>query len=120
MKIFGHPWVEHEPLYKIENQTEIKATPPNSLLKIEEFDIELLKYCQTNALPYMVTIQSIKEAIFANIYQAKYVRCSKSLAKEIMPIAQNYLFDTQVIAIIDNDKEIEEMAKSSVDGVWFR
>ncbi len=120
MTIFGHPWVEHEPLYRISNQTEIHATPPNTLLKIEAFDIELLKYCHANTLPYMVTIESIKEAIFANIYHAKYVRCSKSLAKTLMPIAQNYLFDTQVLAIIDQEEEIEEMAKANVDGVWFR
>jgi hypothetical protein len=120
MKIFGHPWIEHEPLYKITNQAEIKETPPNTLLKIDHFDIKLLKYCQQNNLAYMVSIGSIKEAIFANIYQAKYVHCSKSLAKEIMPIAQNYLFDTQVIATIDEEKEIEEMAKANVDGVWFK
>jgi len=120
MIIFGHPWVKHEPLYRIRNREEIHTTPPNSLLKIEQFDIELLQYCHANQLAYMVTIENIKEGIFGNIYQAKYLRCSKKLATELMPIAQNYLFDSRILAIIDHEEEIEEMAKANVDGVWFR
>jgi len=34
-----------------------------------------------------------------------------------MPIAQNYLFDTRVLATILQKDEIEEMAKVGVDGV---
>lgn len=120
MKIFGHPWLENEPFYVVKTEEEIKGTPSNSVLKIESFDVPLLKYCQLNALAYMVVVSSIKEALFANLFQAKYIQVSKNLAKELMPIAQNYLFDTQVIAIISNEEEIEEMAKSSVDGVWFK
>ena len=117
MKIFGHPWIESEPFYTIQTIEDIKNTPPNSTLKIENFDIELLHYCDKNSLAYMVVISNIKEAIFANILHAKYLVTSKELAKELMPIAQNYLFDTHVLAFIQNEGEIEEMAKSNVDGV---
>lgn len=120
MIIFGHTEIDHEQFYKIGSADEIFKTPANSLLKIESFEISLLKYCQANKLRYMVTAVDIKEAIFANIFEAGYIRVSKNLAKELMPIAQNYLFDTKVIAIIDDEKEIEEMAKAGVDGVWFR
>ena len=117
MKIFGHPWIESEPFFLIKTIDEIKETPPNTLLKIEAFNIELLNYCHKNALPYMVGVSNIKEAIFANLLHAKYMVASKSLAKELMPIAQNYLFDTQVLAIIGHDDEIEEMARVNLDGV---
>jgi hypothetical protein len=120
MKIFGHPWIESEQFYVVENEEEIKKTPSNSTLVIEVFDIELMKYCQKNLLSYMVNVVDIKEAIFANIVGAKYIKVSKALAKELMPIAQNYLFDSQILALISDEKEIEEMARSGIDGVFLK
>ncbi len=120
MKIFGHPWIETEQFYVVENQEDIKKTPANSTLKIENFNIELMKYCKANSLAYMVNVSDIKETVFANIFGAKYIKASKELAKELMPIAQNYLFDSQILAVISKDLEIEELAKAHVDGVWFK
>jgi len=119
MKVFGHPWVESEPFYRIESREEIPKTPSNSTLQLERFSIELMRYCHKNSLSYVVKVESITEAIFANILGAKYIKASKSLAKELMPIAQNYLFDSQILGIISEDSEIEELAKSNVDGAWF-
>jgi len=120
MKIFGHPWVDMEQLYSISNVEEILQTPSNVTLKIEVFNIKLMKYCQQNSLSYMVQVKEIKEAIFANLTSAKYILCSKKLAIELMPIAQNYLFDTQILAFISGEDEIEEMAKNGVDGVYLK
>jgi len=119
VKIFGHPWIESETFYLIKSIEDIEETPSNSILKIEKFDIELLHYCDKNSLGYMVTVSSVKEAVFANLLHAKYLIASKALAKELMPIAQNYLFDTQVVATIENEDEIEEMAKANIDGVFI-
>jgi hypothetical protein len=120
MKVFGHPWVDAAPFYVVENEEDIKKTPANSILKIEVFDIELMKYCQANSLAYMVNVSDIKEAIFANMFGAKCIKASKELAKELMPIAQNYLFDAQILGVISKDSEIEELAKANVDGAWFK
>ncbi len=120
MKIFGHPWIETEKFYLVENIEEIKKTAPNVTLEIEKFNRELMRYCQKNSLNYMVNVESIKEAIFANLLGAKYIKASKELAKELMPIAQNYLFDSQILGVISEDLEIEELAKSNVDGVCFK
>ena len=120
MKIFGHPWVDAAPFYVVKNEEDIKRTPSNSILKIEVFNIEFMKYCQANSLVYMVNVSDIKEAIFANMFGAKYIKASKSLAKELMPIAQNYLFDAQILGVISKDSEIEELAKANVDGAWFK
>jgi len=120
MKIFGHPWLESEQFYVVENKEDIAKTPANSTLKIENLNIALMKYCQANSLAYMVNVNDIKEAIFSNILGAKYIKASKALAKELMPIAQNYLFDSQILGVISKDLEIEELAKASVDGAWFK
>ena len=122
MKVFGHRWIEYETFYSVENIEEIKRTPPNSLLHIDSLSdhIEIVKYCQKNSVSYALRVVEIKEAIFANNLGATFLLCSQSLAKELMPIAQNYLFDAQVIAYISKESEIAEMAKSGVDGVKFR
>jgi len=121
MKIFGHPWIESEDFYKISLMEEIKFTPSNSVLHLKtlSFSLSLAKYCQQNHLAYMVEVETIKDAIFANSLNAKYILVSKELATELMPIAQNYLFDTQVLATIFDENEIEEMAKQGIDGIFL-
>ena len=119
MKIFGHPWVESETFYSVVNIDNITKTPPNSLLEIDLLSAEflpLLKHCQKENLRYAVHIKSIKEAIFANSFNATFMLCEKALAIELMPIAQNYLFDTQVIAVA-REEDIELLAKANVDGI---
>jgi superfamily I DNA and/or RNA helicase len=121
MKIFNHPWIESKPFYTIKTQEEIKNTPPNSIVLLSPLpsSLDIAKYCQKNAIPYIIRVRSIKEAIFANLLGAKYTISSKELATNLMSIAQNYLFDTQILAEIESDSEIEEMAKANVDGVVF-
>jgi len=121
MKIFGHPWIESESFYRISSVEEINTTPSNSILhlKILLSSFSLAKYCQANHLAYMVEVKTIKDAIFANNLNAKYILVSKELAIELMPIAQNYLFDTQVLATIFDENEIEEVAKEGIDGVFL-
>jgi len=118
MKIFGHEWIENEIFYAVESIAEIAKTPANSFLVLEPLSesLELAKHCQKNVLRYALKVNNIEDAMFANLLNATYVLCEKALAKELMPIAQNYLFDTQVLAYIKKG-EIEEMAKIGVDGV---
>ena len=118
MKIFGHEWIESENFYEVFSIEEIAKTPANSLLLLDPLakTLEIAKHCKKNTLRYVLEISSIEEAMFANLLNATYVLCEKELAKELMPIAQNYLFDTQVLARI-NKNEIEEMAKIGLDGI---
>jgi len=118
MKIFGHEWIESEAFYEVSSVEEILQTPANSLLRLNVLpkSLELAKHCQKNTLRYALEVSKIEEALFANLLNATYVICEKELAKELIPIAQNYLFDTQILATIERD-EIEEMAKCGVDGV---
>ncbi|SFV57017.1 hypothetical protein MNB_SV-12-197 [hydrothermal vent metagenome] len=122
MRIFNHPWIESELFYSVKSPEEIKETPANSIVLLPTLpsSLNLAKYCQKNSVAYAIRVENIKEAIFANLLGAKYTLSSKELARELMPIAQNYLFDTQILAEIDDDSEIEEMAKVNVDGVVIK
>jgi len=119
MLIFNHPWIESPKFYRVDNIRDIDNTPPNSIVHLSSlpYSIDIAKYCQKNLVPFAIDINSIKHSIFANILGAKYIICSPNLSKDIMPIAQNYLFDTKVLATISQENEIEEMAKVGVDGV---
>ncbi|CAA6818983.1 MAG: Unknown protein [uncultured Sulfurovum sp.] len=118
MQIFGHEYLESEAFYAVETLEEIAKTPANALLQLKPLSnsLSIAKHCQKNVLSYVLEIESIEEAMLANLLGATYVLCTKELAKELMPIAQNYLFDVRVLALI-KEGEIEEMAKCGVDGV---
>ncbi|HHD81474.1 MAG TPA: hypothetical protein ENK99_07815 [Campylobacterales bacterium] len=121
MQIFNHSWINSPKFYKIESIKDIENTPPNSIVSLSPlpYSIDIAKYCQKNLVPFIIEVNSIKDSIFANILGAKYIISSPNLAKEIMPIAQNYLFDTQVLATISKEDEIEDMARVGVDGVML-
>ena len=119
MKIFGHSWIESESFYPVAIVDDISKTPSNSLLEIDSLtskSLILLQYCQQENLRYAVHIKSIREAVYANSLEATFMLCEKELAIALVPIAQNYLFDTQVIAMA-KEEEIELLAKAGVDGV---
>ena len=121
MIFLGHPYFESQNLYIVKDQDEILQTPPNSIVFIENIDlnIELINFCIKNNITFSLKITSIKEALFANQFGAIYLICSIDLAKSIQSLAESYLFDTKVLVQIDDDKYIEELAKFGVDGVIF-
>ena len=119
MKIFGHPWIESELFYPVNTIADISETPSNSLLEVASLSsksIALLHHCQEENLSYAVHVTSIKDAIYLNSLMATFILCEKELAIALMPIAQNYLFDTQIIAIA-KEEDIEPLARAGVDGI---
>ena len=119
MLIFGHPLVESEKFFRVETVLDIKNSPNGSVVLIDSFrgNEDIIKFCQENLVPYTLRVSSLKEAIFANALNAKYIIAPKKLLKEIIRVAEHYLFDTKVLAKIDREDDIEEMAKVGVDGV---
>ncbi|WP_200762645.1 hypothetical protein [Nitrosophilus alvini] len=118
MIIIGHKDISADTLYRIKSFEDIEKTPPNTTVFFD-FDIDLMKRCIENSVEFAVFVKDIKEALFANSMSAKYAVCDKSKAKEIQEIAENYLFDTKIIAKISLEYEIEKYAKLSIDGVLF-
>ncbi|QEZ89104.1 hypothetical protein [Aliarcobacter cibarius] len=119
MKIIGDSIVPFEEFFKVSNVEEIKNTKPNSLIFFE-YNEELLKYCYLNNLNYFVQINSVKEGLYANSLNAKYIVCKKTLAKKMQKIAENYMFDSKILAIIKSNDELEEIALDEIDGVIYK
>ncbi|HFQ60915.1 MAG TPA: hypothetical protein ENK39_01265 [Epsilonproteobacteria bacterium] len=121
MIIVGHPWVESTKFCKIFAVEDIKKSSADDVVLLEPIvdSHKLAKYCQENDIVFAVTVNSLKEAIFANALGAKYMVCEEDDALIIHPIAQEYLFDTRVLVLIHDEKEIAKIARSGIDGVIF-
>ena len=119
MIIIGDKLVPFENIQYIQNVENIKDTKANSTI-IFNYDELVLKYCYENEISLAVVVTSIKEAIYCNSLNVKYIISEKELAKEIQKIADNYMYDSKNLAIIDSNEEFEEVAKNEIDGVIYR
>ncbi|MBN2825369.1 MAG: hypothetical protein JXQ76_08600, partial [Campylobacterales bacterium] len=113
--------IESEKFTRVYNIEDIKNIQPNSIALLEPLveSIELAKYCFKNSIRYVVPVGTINEAIFANELGATYMICKEENGFIIQPIAQQYLFDTEVLVLIANEKEIAKLALQGMDGVVF-
>ncbi len=119
MILIGDKNIPFEEISFIENKSQIEDTKPNSTV-VFDYDMELMKYCEQNGIAYGVVLDSITKAIYSNSLGAKYIVCKKELAKTTQNIATNYMFDSRVLAIIENEDEIEELALKNVDGIIYK
>jgi len=119
MILIGDKLVPFENISFISNIEEIKYTKANSSI-IFYYDNELLSYCFENELAYAVIVKSIKEAIYSNNLNAKYIISQKELSIELQKIADNYMYDSKILAIIDSNEEFEQIAKCEIDGIIYR
>ncbi len=121
MLIFGHPWIKNLTFKKIFTLEAIEEIKDDQIPLLEPLSdsANIAQYCQEHKIECAVTISSIKEAILANALECNYLMVQPEDAIEIQPIAQEYLFDSKVIALIENEKDIEKMARHSIDGVVF-
>lgn len=116
MIILGDDLVPFEEICLINKISDIKNSKANSTL-IFAYDKDLLSYCSKNSLSFGVIVNSILESIYSNALNAKYIICTKDIDKKIEEIAENYMFDSKVLTIIEDSKEIEEVAIKQIDGV---
>jgi len=121
MLIFGHPWIKSATFKKIFSLEALEDIKDNQIALMEPLSdsAKIAQYCQENEIEYAISISSIKEAILANALRCSYLIAQPEDAIEIQPIAQEYLFDSKVVALIENEKDIEKMARHSIDGVVF-
>ena len=119
MIILGDTLIPFEDIFFIDSIEDIKNTKANSAL-IFVYDEKILKYCFENSLNFAVLVNSIKEAVYSNSLGAKYIISSKDLAKEIQKIAENYMYDSKILAIITSNDEFDEIIEAQIDGVIYK
>lgn len=121
MLLFGHRFIPSESFYHIDSIEAIKKTPPSSTLyfHFREENLDIVEHCDANSIAFMLSVQNIRELIYASSLGATYILVTKKLAKTAQDIAESYLFDAKIVVKIEEESEIEEMAMLSVDGLLF-
>jgi hypothetical protein len=117
--IIGDNLIPFEDLEYIQNLENISNSKANSTVMFN-YNEEVLKYCYENEISSAVIVTSIKEAIYCNSLNVKYIISEKNVAIQIQKIADNYMYDSKNLAIIDSNEEFEKIANDEIDGVIFR
>lgn len=119
MIIFGDEHISCKSFEKINSIDDIKCTSPNSVVCFG-FDKAILKYCLKNNVESCVFIDSLTQAVYANALGASFVIPQNKIVQSVQKTAEEYLFDTKVLALIDDEKQIEELILKTIDGVVFK
>lgn len=119
MIILGDKNLPYENISFISSIEEIVNTKENSTL-LFFYNLELLKYSYENELSSAVIVTSIKDAIYSNNLNAKYIISENDLATQIQKIADNYMYDSKNLVIINSNEEFEQTAKAQIDGAIFK
>ncbi len=119
MIILGDKIVPFENTFFISSIDEIQNTKANSTL-IFFYNEELLIYCSKNELAFAVIVCSLLEAIYSNSLGAKYIISEKDLAKDIQKVAENYMYDAKILALVESNNEFESISKDEINGVIYK
>jgi hypothetical protein len=121
MLIYGYAWIDSPKFVKVFSRDDISKTETGDILLLEPLNvsIELARYCHKNSLPFAVTVNTLKEAILANALGSTFILCQYEQAIDIQKIADDYLFDSRILVLINSEREIETMAHFRIDGVIF-
>ena len=119
MIILGDKNLPYENILFVSSIEEIVNTKANSTL-LFFYNLELLKYSYENELSSAVIVTSIKDAIYSNNLNAKYIISESDLATQIQKIADNYMYDSKNLVIINSNEEFEQTAKAQIDGAIFK
>ncbi len=121
MILFGHPYIDFEPFYHVNEISEIELTPPNSALFLEfkASNLDIIRHMQHNNIAFALEATDLNEVIFAHNLGAKYIVVNETLAKSAQNCAETYLFDAKVLCRLENGADLEEKIIEGIDGVIF-
>ncbi len=120
MIIIGHKMIKSEEFHRIYHIEDIGKT--NHLVWFEEIievGLKIARFCQDNEVEYAVKINSITELVLYGALGAKYVIIDGDVI-EYQKVANEYLLDTKILALINRVDEIEKIARLGIDGVIFQ
>lgn len=119
MIIIGDSYIPYEEISFITSIEDIKSTKPNTTV-VFDFNKDMMSYCAKNDINYAVKINTITQSIYANNMNARYILPNSKLLEIVQKIAENYMFDSKILATIQSEESIEKIALKSIDGVIFK
>jgi hypothetical protein len=118
MIIIGNENIQTPEFVKITNIEEIKNTSASSVVAFD-FDVKIAKYCNEHDVSYAVISDKITDAVFANALKASFI-ITKENSMQVQKLAENYMFDSKILQMIEDDNAIEQVALCGIDGVVYQ
>ena len=109
--IDNHPKVVFKP-----NLSALDTTPAGSIVLTTYNEKDLATY-EAYAPVLGIIVYSMKEFVAVAKCGVKYAIAGYGLAKRLQKAADNYLYDTKVLAMIEDEEAIEQAADDELDGV---
>ncbi len=121
MIIIGDELLEYNPLYFINSKEDIVATPPKSIVIFEfkKQKIELCRYCRENKVEFALIADEMREVIYSNAFEAKYIICDKKIALSAQKFANEYVIDSKILLYSSDESDLEWVANNAIDGILF-
>lgn len=120
MQIIGHKLIKYENFNLIQTVENIL----NFDNLIFEYNEDFIKNAKDNGKTFSVIARNLNEAILANALKAKFIIIEKnniSIAKEVVKLAEFYLFDSKIAIIIENyEKDLLNAINLKVDAVIYK
>lgn len=120
MQIIGHKLIEYENFNLIQTVENIL----NFDNLIFEYNENFIKNAKNSGKTYSVIVRNLNEAILANALNAKFIIIEKnniSITKEVVKLAEFYLFDSKIAIIIENyEKDLLNAINLKVDAVIYK
>ncbi|WP_304342170.1 hypothetical protein [Campylobacter ureolyticus] len=120
MQIIGHKLIE----YKNFNLIQTVENILNFDNLIFEYNEDFIKNAKNSGKTFSVIARNLNEAILANALKAKFIIIEKnniSIAKEVVKLAEFYLFDSKIAIIIENyEKDLLNAINLKVDAVIYK
>lgn len=120
MQIIGHKLIE----YKNFNLIQTVENILNFDNLIFEYNENFIKNAKNSGKTYSVIVRNLNEAVLANALNAKFIIIEKnniSITKEVVKLAEFYLFDSKIAIIIENyEKDLLNAINLRVDAVIYK
>ncbi|MCZ6172499.1 hypothetical protein [Campylobacter ureolyticus] len=120
MQIIGHKLIEYENFNLIQTVENIL----NFDNLIFEYNENFIKNAKNSGKTFSVIVRNLNEAVLANALKAKFIIIEKnniSIVKEVVKLAEFYLFDSKIAIIIENyEKDLLNAINLRVDTVIYK
>ena len=120
MQIIGHKLIEYENFNLIQTVENIL----NFDNLIFEYNENFIKNAKNSGKTFSVIVRNLNEAVLANALKAKFIIIEKnniSIVKEVVKLAEFYLFDSKIAIIIENyEKDLLNAINLKVDAVIYK
>ena len=118
MELFGfYDHVLKTPLIVYDQDLSAITQSPNNSLVLTTFDKTQLKAYFEYHETLIVKVHNVLEFILLHKVLVKFSCCDLQLALELQNIADNYMSDTKVLAIVKEEQDITQCIQYHLDGV---